>query len=391
MLKRASFLKLYIFLICIVHCNLSYSKEKETFVEEGVMLYANTPCIFNFFNFQIISAQDTNYSLIPADNKNIRYVGRIDFSDPRKPRFWASGVYIKAKFKGRGCKIVINDEERWGTFHNYLEVVIDGVASRIQTSGKTNTIKVAAGLSEGYHTILICKDTESSIGYLEFLGFICEGILPPDPEPERKLEFIGNSITCGVGMDQSEIKCGAGVWHDQHNAYFAYGPVIARKLNAQWFLSSYSGIGLVHSCCNINFTMPEVFGNMNFAPEGNSWNFSRYTPDAITICLGQNDGIQDSLTFCTAYVSFIKSIRAKYPMAHIICLTSPMGDEKLTSVLKRFLSAIVNNLNEQGDLKVHKFFFSNSYKNGCDSHPDMEQHQQIASELEPFLKELMKW
>jgi len=394
MLKKRGSLKLIVCLMCIIHCNILDSKEKMMIVNDGALSNAKMPFISEFSNFphlQMISTHDTNYPLIPADDKNITYVGRIDFNDPKKPKFWASGVYIRAKFQGTNCEIVINDEEKWGSFHNYLEVVIDGIPSRIRTSGKTNTIKVAAGLSEGFHTIEICKDTESSIGYLEFLGFKCKGLLPIGPESERKLEFIGNSITCGAGSDQSVVKCGAGVWHDQHNAFMAYGPVLARKLNAQWYLSSYSGIGLIHSCCNINFTMPEVYGKMNFTPDGNSWDFSRYTPDAVTICLGQNDGVQDSLAFCNAYVLFINGIREKYPQAHIICLTSPMGDEKLTSVLKNYLTGIVNNMNEKGDLKVHRFFFSRSYKSGCDSHPDLEEHQQIAGELEPFLKKVMGW
>ena len=42
------------------------------------------------------------------------------------------------------------------------------------------------------------------------------------------IEFIGNSITCGAAADPSEVPCDAGVYHDQHNAYAAYGPRVAR-------------------------------------------------------------------------------------------------------------------------------------------------------------------
>ena len=327
-----------------------------------------------------------------ADNKNIQYTGRMDFSNPKLPKFWAPGAYFMARFRGPYCEILLNDEVKWGKSYNYLEVVIDGSKhKRIQTEGYYNVIKVADGLSDDEHTVLICKDTESKIGYLEFLGFRCKELLPLPPKPERKIEFIGNSITCGTGSDPSAVKCQTNQWYDQHNAYMSYGPLIARKLNAQWHLSSYSGIGLIHSCCDISMTMPDVYDKLYFEQESPAWDVKNYIPDVVTICLGQNDGIQDSTAFCSAYVKFIRKVREYYPEAPIICLTSPMADPNLTKALKQYLTGIVNYINAQGDHKVYKFFFSRSYNNGCDYHPDISQHQQIANELEPYLKKITGW
>jgi hypothetical protein len=58
-------------------------------------------------------------------NPYFQYTGRIDFSDPDKPRFWSSGVYIAAKFHGTNCKIILNDEVLYGSYHNYIEVIVD--------------------------------------------------------------------------------------------------------------------------------------------------------------------------------------------------------------------------------------------------------------------------
>jgi hypothetical protein len=49
-----------------------------------------------------------------ADNPMFQFVGRIDFSNVKQPRFWSPGVYIKAKFKGSTCKLLVNDQELWG-------------------------------------------------------------------------------------------------------------------------------------------------------------------------------------------------------------------------------------------------------------------------------------
>ena len=43
------------------------------------------------------------------------------------------------------------------------------------------------------------------------MGVWCRKLLSPPAKPKRKIEFIGNSITCGTGADQSVIPCGTAV------------------------------------------------------------------------------------------------------------------------------------------------------------------------------------
>ncbi len=329
-----------------------------------------------------------------ANNNFIQYVGRIDFTNKKLPRYWQPGVYVKAKFTGTYCNVIVNDEMLWGKNHNYLEIVVDDtVLHRLQTKGKRDTIRIASGLKDGVHTILIAKNTEANIGYLEFVGLQCKTLLPLPPKPERKMEFIGNSITCGASADASEVPCHTGVWQDQHNAYLAYGPTTARNLNAQWILSSVSGIGLIHSCCNMDVVMPRVYDNVNMRNANDSlkWNFNSYQPDVITICLGQNDGIQDSTLFCSAYVTFLQRLRKEYPKAQVICLTSPMADSVLAASEKNYLTGVVHYMNASGDDKVSHYFFLKRYFHGCDSHPDVAEHKEIAGELTAYVKNLMKW
>jgi hypothetical protein len=146
------------------------------------------------------SARNTDLKLFKADNANIQYVGRVDFSNPQMPRIWAPGVYIAAKFKGAKCEILLNDEVPGANNHNYLEIIIDGKNPyRIKLADKVNVINVPDGLPDAAHTIIICKDTESNIGYIDFVGFRCEQLLPLPPKPKRKIEYFGDSITSGTG------------------------------------------------------------------------------------------------------------------------------------------------------------------------------------------------
>ena len=320
------------------------------------------------FEVSIDSINHATGNIYAANNPMIQYTGRIDFCNATLPRYWSPGVYATIKFKGPAVTSVINDQELWGKNHNYLEVVVDNEKKRIQTKYKTNYIRIS-NLSNSIHTLTICKNTESNIGFIEFGGVYCKTILKPAAKPIHKIEFIGNSITCGASSDLSGIPCGKGVWHDQHNAYMAYGPVTARTLLAQWLLSSVSGIGLIHSCCNMDIIMPPVFDKIEMRGDSIPWNFKNYQPDVVTICLGQNDGIQDSTKFCAAYVDFIHQLRKYYPKAQLVLLTSPMADEKLKAVLKNQINGVIGFLYKEGEKKISKFFFSRSYNGGCDYHP----------------------
>ncbi len=375
-------------------CHLSFCLSRKIIRECALQrLMVMLPGIFAgiCFSPERLNAQNNDLVFFAADHPYIQYTGRIDFTDPKLPRFWQPGVYITAAFNGPSCSIILNDEMLWGANHNYLEIVVDGNARRLRTKTKRDTITVSGNLKNEVHTLVICKNTEANIGYLELVGLLCKQLVKPLPPPQRKIEFIGNSITCGTGADLSGIPCGKGVWQDQHNAYLSYGPVTARAFNAQYVLSAVSGIGLMHSCCNMNIIMPGVFDKISMRNDTISWDFSKYQPDIVTVCLGQNDGVQDSAIFCDNYIVFLNRLRSYYPKAMIICLSSPMADAVLAAFMKKTIPAVVNKLAREGDKKVTSYFFSKQYHAGCDWHPDLAEHQEIARELIGFIKEKMKW
>ena len=328
-----------------------------------------------------------------ADNAMIQYTGRIDFTNPKAPRFWQPGVSIKLKVKGDVCDLVVTDEMLWGSNHNYIELVVDGTARRMQTKTKRDTISASIYFKPGIktHVVELVKNTEANIGYMEFIGVRCKKLITPPKKPVRKIECIGNSITCGTGSDMSEIPCGKGKWQDQHNAFMSYGAIMSRSLNAAYHLSSVSGIGLMHSCCNMDVLMPQVYDKISMRDDTIKWNFSRYQPDLVTICLGQNDGIQDSTTFCNNYISFLQQLRSDYPAAVFVLLSSPMANEKLREFMRPVLAAVQHNMNEKGDKKVFHYIFNKQFSSGCDAHPSLQEHIQIADELTKYLKSIMNW
>lgn len=349
----------------------------------GILFFLALSC-------QLIHAR-LGMSFYQADHPYIQYMGRMDFSNKKLPRFWQPGTCVSFSFKGKACDLIVQDEVLWGKSHNYIQVIVDEKAYRLQLKKNRDTIHLGGVNGKGIHTAILCKNTEANIGYIEFVGIRCKEILKSTPLPHRKIEFIGNSITCGMGNDYSQIPCKTREWYDQHNAWLSYGAITARGLGAQFHLSSVSGIGLMHSCCNLEILMPQVYDKISMRENKLLWDFSKYQPDVVCICLGQNDGIQDSAAFCSAYISFILRLRKYYPNANLLMLSSPMADVELRLFMQKMLLSIRNNLNKRGELQVYLHIFETQYKNGCDSHPDIEDHKKIAQEVIKEIEEITSW
>lgn len=333
----------------------------------------------------LIGCTESKVQCYNGSDSAISYVGRsIATADTLGPRQWAAGSYFAFAFDGNECTLNLIDEQIWsGTGFNYLELVVDGKCTRICTDTTLNVIVLDSLLSDApTHDVLVCKDTESSHGYIQLQSIITRNLRANRELPECSpiIEFIGNSITCGAEAYCDEVPYGAGRWGDRHRAYLAYGPRVARMMNARWMLTSVSGIGLIHSCCDMDIVMPQVYDKVSLRNNEYEYNFAEQA-NIVCICLGQNDGIQDSTTFCNAYVDFISTVRTHNPEARIVLLSSPMADDNLRAWQERILLSVENQVES-----VEHYFFSRQWNNGGGDHPDCNEHAEIAEELYNYLR-----
>jgi hypothetical protein len=139
---------------------------------------------------------------------------------------------------------------------------------------------ILSGLGKGQHTIWIYKATEAATGPVFIEKIVATDCVPIKSPDLPLIEFIGNSITCGAAADPSEIPCGMGEYHDQHNAYYAYGPRLARILHVNFILSSVSGIGIYR---NWNSAGPIIFRctkKTDFQNDDTFWDLKRSTQNS---------------------------------------------------------------------------------------------------------------
>ena len=64
-------------------------------------------------------------ALFPADNRNIDYMGRIQFQSG-VAAFLDPGVVVRIHFRGPQCRIVLHDQVPDDKVHNYVLVLLGG-------------------------------------------------------------------------------------------------------------------------------------------------------------------------------------------------------------------------------------------------------------------------
>ncbi len=326
---------------------------------------------------------------IGADNPNIQYVGRFDRTISSAPGFDWSHSTIRAKFQGTSCSVKMEGPGK------YFDVFIDGAKTSpiISSTGGLETFLVASGLSDGIHRISLCRRAEASLGKNTFRGFILDGgktLVAPDPAPSRKMAFIGDSYTCGYGV---EGEFSDTFYFSTENACLTYASHMASHYNAECMITAWSGKGMVRNYGDSNQTsvdpFPPVFPRTCGTVANNDYDFA-WQPDVVVVALGINDFSTtphpSEEQYVGGYLSFIETLRSHYPDAHIICTYLSSMD----SVASGYIAAAAS---ASGDSKVH--FASVSYNLvvpddfGPHYHPNIVGQAKIADAFIPVFDSIM--
>ncbi|MFD2284958.1 GDSL family lipase [Pedobacter petrophilus] len=358
--------------------------------------------VLSFFSLHSASAISLNKGTDTLYAPALKPFGRTIINAAKKLELISSAAHFGFKFSGDSCVIFADVPDTRA--HNYLQYEMDGVyQNRIRIEGKKPDPITIKATGKGEHTIWIYKATEAHTGAILIGNIVAKKVRAITVAKAPLIEFIGNSITCGAAADDSEYPCGTGDYHDQHNAYLAYGPRVARKLGANYLMSSVSGIGIYRVWNADGPAMPDVYENLDFhLGSKQKWDFKTYSPKIVSIALGTNDFSNgdgksvrkpfDNELFVKRYVDFIKLIKSKYPKAQIALLSSPMVKGAQRDVFEKLLTDIKNQVDSRypKDKEVKTFFFQPMDPHGCSSHPSVADHQILADELYPFYQAMLR-
>jgi hypothetical protein len=252
------------------------------------------------------------------------------------------------------------------------------------------------------HRIQILKRTENTKTYIGINAFLVEGeFLPMERSQQKRIEFIGDSITCGFGNESTERD--RGFYSAEEDGYLAYGPRAARQLHMNCSCVCISGISAVkHKGSFMPFSMDELYlytdkPHMTKTMRSGAleqWDFSAQKNDYVVVNLGVNDafamlfGGEDETVFNSGYLAFIKQIRAcNGPDAIIVCALGSMN----YFLWHNIVHAVEAHQRQTGDSKIccYKFQLMHPFDGfGAAGHPSMSTHKKMADEITDVIQAL---
>lgn len=345
-----------------------------------------------------LSPTTTTVSL-PAQNiynmvelaDSMRSIGRTVLKDTSiKSEMTASGIEFSAY-----CGGDITAQISWQKEEGLIGVMIDNDFNNMKNIvvkvGASN-VKIADNLEVGNHTIRIVKLNEYNRNAMTIQSVTLNGnklgVIPE--EKDLKIEFYGDSITCGYGNLTSSRTMQYPFTHYE-DGYKTYAAYASQELNADFSVIAASGYGILRSYGgSTTQTFNEFWDNSLVASEKVKHDFNSFKADIVVVNLGTNDYsyANNSKTAVSndeikaGIMNIIDKIKSVNPTAKIVWLAGMNGKLKnsyidIDSVLSS-LTTEVQDFYYKGDLYTGQ--------NGGDWHPNAADHKTVSSSVVNFLR-----
>lgn len=352
-----------------------------------------------------------------AELPQVRILGRTTGTDAVN-LFW-TGSGIELEFTGSELWLDLNAD--YDTMEPWLAVELNGVQiSRFPVNKGKSKVCLFRGMTAGKaKRVRVLKEVQAMNGdpqhLLQILGLqYADGEFLNLPEPEYRLEFIGDSITCGEGA------IGATQEEDWSSVFFSaensYPRMVADVLSAEYRVISQSGWGIVTGWDgDMQTKIPPFYkqvcglltGERNVSLGAQEdYDFTAWKPDAVIINLGTNDvtaisiaaelgqkwaGLSDESEIAAALTKgiheFLMTVRRCNPAAQIVWCYGMLGSN-LLSVIRE---AVENYAKQTGDSRIHFLRLPDTTDDtvGSRMHPGRKAHSISAKVLQTYLKELL--
>ena len=344
---------------------------------------------------------------------SVKPVGRTYFSDNT---FWAalSGTGIAFVFSGKRLSVTFAGDEVSlvpDNKANYARIAVYVGGERVRdvlidSAEKTVTVIDSAEPVKANVRIVKLSECAMSCFGIKSLSADDEASVVPEACSDRRIEFIGDSITCGYGVDDEDPL--HHFFTATEDVTRAYAYKTARLLGADYSLFSVSGYGIISGYTEGDRvpeqTIPQYYGSMGFSygsfsgvkPQSIEWDGARFVPDIIVINLGTNDDSyckddeSRQAMYTAEYAKFLHEVRSRNPHARILCTVGIMG-QRIFGALE---NAVEQYVSESGDKLISTMLFDEQKAEDglvADYHPTEITHTKASERLAGEIKRIMAW
>lgn len=336
------------------------------------------------------------------DNEMLQYSGRIDFDDSLAPVFVYPCSWIKIKFTGRSCSVIVENHRQY--WDSYLGYIIDGVQGKVEIAQSgTVSLNIPVDNGNSEHELMVFK-RQDSCHIFRFLGFELEDgatLKRLEPKPDRRIEVYGDSVSAGEVAEAVEYAGKPDPVHngEYSNGWYSYGWITARKLNAEIHDIAQGGIALLDGTGWFSppdyIGMETVYDKITYNPAlsgQKQWDFKKYTPHVVVVAIGQNDSHpydymakepagEAAAKWKKHYKAFVNRLREIYPDT-VIILSTTILDHSVN--WDRAVDEVCREIN---DSRVYHFLYSNNGA-GTPGHIRIQEAEKMADELSAFIASL---
>ena len=322
---------------------------------------------------------------------------------------WSGSGFV-ARFFGTGLSATCRDGG------NVYTIIVDGAEPRVLTLKPGRfAYQFASQLPCDVHTVEVYRRTEPMLGPTSFGPLQVEGqqpnahrdshayddlgdhepfagpcLLPVQTRP-RRMELIGDSISCGYGNEglHAEAEYSA----DTENHYLSYGALLARAIDAQLSTIAWSGRGVVRNYDDQpGHLVPELY-QRTLPEEDDMWRFAD-PQDLVVVNLGTNDFAvepgPDQAQFIRGYIELLGAIRQHRVRAPILTTIGPMLSPDARRRAETCIEQAVQARQRSGDGQVSFYrLLTPNAQPGANEHPSVLTHARMADELLPVIRQLL--
>ncbi len=295
---------------------------------------------------------EINFQNDYLENEYVKFIGKTYFENSKGVVLTQSNTYFEISFIGSYLKASIS-----ASSNAYISIFLDDnknpyEATKIQLNNLTTNKVLLENLENKKHTVKVFKINEANYNSVYLSGINTDGkFLKKDTSKKIKIEYFGDSITCGFGAESTSST--TSLEENDENSTLTYAFYASLFANADFQMTCASGWGMyAGNGGNYDAIIPPYINYCDFEKK-HPWDTSLFIPDIVVINLGTNDYSTYSfgprrektqkeflINFENSYTIFINNIHRTYGNDVPILMLSDMMfmDENISKAIANVAS-----------------------------------------------------